>query len=328
MFSRFLASGALAWLAVATALLLPESTSAQQFPQKPITIIVSASVGGSIDALVRQLVPHWEKTLGTTFVVQNKEGADGITGVRYFMGRPDDGYTILVATEAHITATMEKAGLKPEDMELINLQQFTPTAWIVLESSRFMTMEDLVKEAQEKPDTISWGSPPTGNPKIAGSAVQKVWNLRLRYVPQAGGAGTDAALLGGHIDIKAGSASDVAEVKGLRVLAVSARERVPFLPDVPTFNEVAAKLGLGGTIPNLGTGRLIAVRSSMKSKRPEIFQKLAGSYAQAFNSPAYQEALKKVGQSLVTQFSQPAEATNQFREMVADTIKYRQTYRN
>ena len=328
MAHRLLVSRAIGGLFIAAALLGPASTHAQQFPQKPITIVVSASVGGSIDALARQLAPYWEKTLGATFVVQNREGADGITGVRYFMSRPDDGYTILITTEAHVTATAEKAGLKPEEIELINLQQYAPTAWIVLESSRFKSMDDLIKEAREKPDTISWGSPPTGNPRIVGAAVQKAWNLRLRYVPQKSGAATDAALLGGHIDIKAGSASDVAEVKGARVLAVSARERVPFLGDAPTFNELVAKLKLGGTIPNLGTGRLIAVRSSLKSKRPEIFKKLAESYERAFHNPAYQDVLKKTGQSLVTQFRKPADATAQFRELVSESIKNRKTYRN
>jgi tripartite-type tricarboxylate transporter receptor subunit TctC len=184
-------------------------------------------------------------------------------------------------------------------------------------------MEDFVKEAKEKPNTISWGSPPTGNPRIVGDAVAKEWGLRLRFVPQTSGAATDTALLGGHVDVKAGSSSDIAELKDAKILAVSSSERVPFLPDVPTFNEIGAKLGLPGTIPDLGTGRLIAVRSTMKAKHPEIFQKLAMTYKEAFDNPAYQEALKKTGVSLVTQYKKPDDATAQFRKLVADTLKFR-----
>jgi len=325
MFARFLSYGAVAGLAALAAMSLPGSGVAQTYPERPITIIVSASVGGSIDALTRQLVPYWEKTLGGTFVVENKEGAGGITGVRYFLEQPDDGYTIMVNTEAHFTATVEKTGtVKAEDVEVINLQQFDPTTFTVLEPSRFKTLEDLVKEAQEKPNTITWGSPSTGSAAMVGKLVARNWDLDLRFVPQAGGAESDTALLGGHVDVKVGTAAgDTSELQGVRVLAVSSRERLPFLPDVPTFNEVGAKLGFKGEIPNLGTGRMIVTHASMKAKHPEIFQKLAESYKAAFNDPGYQEVLKKTGQALATRFQEPEAATEQFRQLVDDSIKYR-----
>lgn len=305
---------------------LPSSAMSQAtYPERPVTIIVSSAVGGSIDALARQLAPYWEKTLGTSIVVENHEGAGGINGVRYFLDQPDDGYTILVCTEAHYTATVEKAGVTTSDIELINMQQYSPTAWIVLEDSRFKTLEDVIKEAKEKPDTISWGSPPTGNSTISAGIVEKGWGADLRYVPQDTGAATDTALLGGHIDIKIGTAGDVAEVDGVRVLAVAANERVPSLPDVPTFNEVGSKLGLMA-MPALGTGRLISVRAGVKANHPEIYAKLIESYKAAFNDPAYQEALKSSGQAGATAFNEPDAATTQFRQLVENSIKFKKEY--
>jgi putative tricarboxylic transport membrane protein len=328
MLNRCTWSRALAGLSALAAVALSGSGTAQTYPDKPVTIVVSGQVGGSIDALTRQLAPFWEKTLGQKIVVDNKSGAAGITGVRHFMQQPDDGYTLLICTEAHFTAAMEKTGnLKAADIELINMQQYDATSFTVLESSRFKSLEDLIKEAQAKPNTISWGSPAVGSSALVGKLVAKNWNLDMRYVPQAGGQEVDTALLGGHVDVKVGTAAgDISELQGVRVIAVSADERMKFLPDVPTFNEVGAKLGFKERIPNLGTARLVVVHSTFKAKHPDRFQKLVESYKAAFHNPAYQELLKKTGQALATSFSEPADATAKFRTLVENTVKYHKEF--
>ncbi|HEY7383195.1 MAG TPA: tripartite tricarboxylate transporter substrate binding protein [Beijerinckiaceae bacterium] len=303
---------------------VPGGAAAETYPDKPITLVVAASVGGSIDALARQLAPVWEKKLGQRINVENKTGGGGIVGVRYFMQQPSDGYTVLICTEAHFTATMEKTSLKTTDVELINMQQFDPTSFTVLETSRFKTLEDLLKEAQAKPNTISWGSPASGSAALVGKLVAKNWNIDLRFIPQAGGAETDTALLGGHVDVKVGTAAgDISELKGVRVIAIAAPERLQYLPDVPTFNEVGSKLGFKEQIPSLGTARLVVVQAGLKSKHPDRFQKLVDSYKAAFHDPAYQEVLKKTGQMIATTFYEPADATAKFRELVEGTMKHR-----
>jgi tripartite-type tricarboxylate transporter receptor subunit TctC len=308
---------------------LSGGAAAETYPDKPITLIVTASVGGSIDALARQLAPIWEKKLGQRINVENKTGGGGIVGVRYFMQQPSDGYTVLICTEAHFTATMEKTSLKTSDVELINMQQFDPTSFTVLETSRFKSLEDLVKEAQAKPNTITWGSPASGSAALVGKLVAKNWNVDLRFIPQAGGAETDTALLGGHVDVKVGTAAgDISELKGVRVIAIAAPERLPFLPDVPTFNEVGAKFGFKEQIPSLGTARLVGVHATLKGKHPDRFQKLVDSYKAAFHDPAYQEVLKKTGQSIATAFYEPANATAKFRDLVDGTMKYRKDLGN
>jgi putative tricarboxylic transport membrane protein len=323
MVSRFAWSGAASGLIAFAAIALPGKSTAQGYPEKPITIVVSGQVGGSIDALSRQLAPVWEKALGQKFSVDNKSGAAGITGVRYFMQQPDDGYTILVCTEAHFSAAMEKGGLKSTDIELINMHQFDPTSFTVLETSRFKSLEDMVKEAQNKPNTVSWGSPAVGAAALVGKLFAKNWNLDVRYIPQAGGAESDTALLGGHVDVKVGTAAgDVSELQGVRVIAIAAPERVPFLPDVPTFNEVGKKLGFKQEIPSLGTARLVVVHATFQAKHPDRYKKLVASYKAAFHDPAYQAMLKKTGQALATSFYEPAAATAQFREMVETTLKF------
>jgi len=306
---------------------LSASASAQMYPDKPVTIIVSASVGGSVDGLSRALAPYWEKELGQPITVENKPGAGGITGVRYFMEQPDDGYYIWVGTEAHFTSAVEKSdNITPDDLAVINMQQFTPSTWFVLDSSRFQTMDDVINEAKEKPDTITYGSPPTGNTLISGGVVEQEWGVDLRFVPQAGGAETDTALLGGHIDIKIGTAGDITELEGIRAIAVAAPKRLKFLPDTPTFNEIAKEHGFPA-MPNIGTGRLVAVRAGVKEKHPEIFQKLAETYAAAFNNPEYQATLEANGQALSTNFYTPEEATAEFKQLVNDSVEYKKKYK-
>lgn len=311
-------------VAAMVAMLSPMQSMGQTYPERPVIIVISGQVGGTIDSMARQLLPFWEKALGQSLVIDNRSGGSGITGVRYFMEQPDDGYTIMIGTEAHYSASMEKdPNLKSTDIELINMQQFDPAAITVLETSRFATMEDLVKEAQANPGSISWGSPPTGAPALVGKLVANNWDLDFRYVPQAGGVESDTALLGGHVDFKVGTATgDSTELPGAKVIAVASPERLAFLPDVPTLNEVGAALGLTGEIPSLGSARLVLTHASLKAEHPDRFEILASSYNAALQDPEYQKVLAESGQAAYLNIYTPDEATALFRGLVEDTIKY------
>jgi tripartite-type tricarboxylate transporter receptor subunit TctC len=297
---------------------------AQSYPDKPINIVVTASVGGSIDALTRQLQPHWEATIGKTFNVENKEAASGVAGVRYFTSRPDDGYTIMICTEAHVSATLEKApDVKLSLLEIINVHQFDPVSITVL-AGKYKSFDELMAAAKAKPDSLTWGTPPTGSPAIIGKLLSRDFGMPLRYVPQNNGAATDTALLGGHIDLTlGGAASDASELGDkVVVLAHAAPQRLPYLPDVPTLNEIAAKNNLKA-LPVLGTARLLVVPATLKTKHPDRYKKIVESYKAAFHAPAYQEALKKTGQDKATQFMEPAAAADLAAKLFENAAKAR-----
>jgi tripartite-type tricarboxylate transporter receptor subunit TctC len=299
-----------------------------QYPDKPINIVVTAAVGGSIDGLSRQLGQFWEPAIGKNFVIDNKEGGGGVTGVRYFMSRPDDGYTVMVCTEAHLTTALQKTDtFTLDDLEVINVQQFDPTSITVRADSRFKTIDELINEAKAKPGSLTWGSPTSGSAALVGKLWAKSFGLQVRFVPQDSGASSDTALIGGHVDIKLGTAAgDFAELGDkVRVLAVAAPKRLHFLPNIPTIDELAKKYGVE-PIANLGTARIVAVRASLKAKHPDRYQRIVDSYKTAFHNAAYQEVLKKTGQAPATQFMTPAEANALMRQLYEGSIKSRKEF--
>jgi tripartite-type tricarboxylate transporter receptor subunit TctC len=305
--------------------MLAHPVLAADYPEKPINIVVSGAVGGSIDNMTRQLIQFWEQAIGKSFTVENKDGAGGITGVRYFLGRPDDGYNLLICTAAHAAGAIEKtAGLSTKDIDVINVQQFDPTTIVVRADSRFKTIDDLINEAKAKPNTLTWGSPSVGMAMMVGKLFARNLGLQVRFVPQDSGASSDAAILGGHVDFRLGTAAgDFAELGDkIRILAITGPKRLHFIPDVPILDELAAKHTLSQPIPYLGTGRLVVIHPSLKAKYPDRYKKLVESYKAAFHNPAYQEVLKKTGQANATQFMEPAEANKLFRSFVDDAIKY------
>lgn len=320
--NSFMKAGAVA--AMLGVALVPAAALAQAYPERPVTIVISGQVGGTIDAMARQLLPYWERALGQSLAIDNRSGAAGVTGVRYFLEQPADGYTIMIGTEAHYTAAMEvDRNIDSGDIVLINMQQFDPAALTVLEASGYETLEQLVRHIQDNPDRVTWGSPPTGTPALVGHLVARNWDLDVRFIPQAGGVESDTALLGGHVDYKLGTATgDSTELPGARVLGIAAPERLSFLPDVPTLNEVAAELGFE-EIPSLGSARLVFVRAELVDQHPERFEALVSSYQEAMQNPEYRALLESSGQDAYTSVFEPEEATALFRELADGALRYR-----
>ena len=309
-----------------TIALLPWPATAQDYPDKPITIVVSAAVGGSVDALTRQLTVSWDKTVGNKFNIDNKDGAGGIAGVRYFLARPDDGYNILLCTEAHVTAAIEKTpGLSPDQIEVINVHQFDPTTITVRADSRFKSIDDLIREAKAKPNSLAWGSPSVGVAQMVGKLFARSLGIEVRFVPQNSGAASDTALLGGHVDYRLGTAGgDFSELGDkARILAITSPKRLYFIPDVPVMDELAKKHAVSQPIPHVGTSRLVVVHASLKTKHPDRYKKLVESYKAAFHNPAYQDMLKRTGQAYATQFMAPAEANALWRALYENAVKFR-----
>jgi len=251
----------IATCAVAGALAAPAFGQAQDYPSKPIKLIVAYPAGGSADAVARQLAAGLGKRLGQTVVVENKAGGNTIIATQFVATAPADGYTLYFTYTTPYTmnpAMYKKLPYNPET-------DFTPVAFIsdmdtgivVHADSPFKTVRDLVDYAKANPGKLSHGSPGTTQVLALSTAIFKNnTGIDVTHIPYQGSAPAVQALLSKQIDLlltDIGSAGAHIRAGTLRPLAVVGNKRLAALPDTPTlaeagFRDVAIPLIWSGIV--------------------------------------------------------------------------------
>ena len=231
-----LALGALLQLASVTAL-------AQAYPSRPIKVVVPYPPGGYYDMMARVVGQKMAEGLGQQVVVENRAGANGILGTEFTAKSAPDGYTIMTGGIGPHSINPSLYAKLPYDAERdfapIILVAVQPNILVVNPSLAATSLRELVARAQSS--RLSFGSAGAGSSQhLSGEMFTRAANLRMNHVPFKGGAPAISALLGGHIDLFFGTASDVlAHVRAgkLRALAVTSARRIPALPGLPTMAE-------------------------------------------------------------------------------------------
>jgi tripartite-type tricarboxylate transporter receptor subunit TctC len=227
----------------AMALIIP-SIAFAEFPEKPITYIITFNPGGESDITARLQEPELEKYLGVAVNVTHKPGGGGAVGWSDFQrtAKPD-GYTIVGCNIPHIIAQpmiRKEAGYTTDGYKVIMWFHFTPNALIVSKDSPFKTLDDFIKFAKKKPFVGTVGGSGTyGANHLETLRLMKAAGIKLTFVPYTGTGPVIPALMGGHI--KAAMSYSPVSVNyqdKFRTLAVASEERVPAMPDVPTFKEL------------------------------------------------------------------------------------------
>ena len=226
------------------------SALAQDYPSKPIEIVVPAAAGGGTDVLVRTLEPHIEDALGGTIVVLNVPGSGSVGGSRQVVEAEPDGYTVLANHVTLLTAmALGKAEFAYTDYALAATAVQIPLVVVVPADSPLQTLEDLMVRSEDQADPLIAGVNLGAVNHFAMLMLQALHpDSGFRFVQTGGGADTTAALLGRHIGVGvlAGSeAKPIVESGDVRVLGVLGDERVSYFPEVPTAQEVGYDISLG-----------------------------------------------------------------------------------
>ncbi len=232
-------------LSVLAALMLPLAAGAQDYPNKPIKMIVPWAAGGPTDSIGRVLTQKMAESMGQTFIIDNKPGATGTIGHAIAARSAPDGYTVLFASNS----TFSIAPHLYKDLPYDNATAFAPVVWTALNaqvlsvhpSLPVKTYAEFVALAKAKPGEINFSTAGVGaTSHLATELLMSMAGIKLTHVPYKGGDPSLQALLAGEtkmsfVDLSIAGAH--AAAGRLRPLAVSTTKRAELLPDLPTLAE-------------------------------------------------------------------------------------------
>ena len=276
------------------AALFPALGLAQDFPSRPVHIVVPYPPGGNVDITARTLEPALREALGQTIVVDNRAGAGGIVGTAYAAKAPADGYTLLLGSSGTVTAgpaVFKKLPYNPlRDFLPVGSIQSVPIVLTVAPNTRAGTFSEFARLARENPGRVSIASAGTGSSNhLAIELLMHQANLKLLHVPYKGSGPALNDLMGSQVasmmDQLTASIGHIREGR-IRALGISSLKRSPLLPEVPTLDEQGVKGYEAGTF----TGLFVPTGTAAP-----IVEKLAAAVEKARADPAVRDRYKSLG---------------------------------
>jgi len=232
-------------LLLAAAALALCGAAAGQYPARPVKIIVAFTPGSATDILARVTADTFTKSMGQTFVVENRAGAGGIIGTQAAKDAPPDGYTLTACPSGPFGINPGIYSHLPydpiKDFEPISNIGLTPQVIVVGSQFPYKTLAEFVAAAKAKPGEIAYGSLGTGSTShLTMEAFQSAAGIKLNHIPFKGGAEAQTQIMGGAFPVMSDTVPGVlAQVKAgkLRALGVAIPKRSPFMPGIPTIAE-------------------------------------------------------------------------------------------
>ncbi|MDH4149680.1 MAG: tripartite tricarboxylate transporter substrate binding protein [Betaproteobacteria bacterium] len=259
------------WMLMAGALLASSAAAAQNFPTKPVRIIVPFSAGGATDIVTRVVAQKLTDIWGQTIVVDNRAGAGGNIGADLAAKSPPDGYTIFMTSGSIVTANphmyRKLSYDAAKDLVAVTNVASGPQAIVVNPSFAAKTVKDLIDMAKAKPESVTFGSAGIGTQThLAGENFIASAGLTVTHIPYKGEAPAISDLLGGQIQFvtpNLSAAISHVRAKRLRALGVTSPTRAKQLPDVPAVAETLPgfeNLGWFGFMVPTGTPAAIVAK--------------------------------------------------------------------
>ena len=252
------------WIAAAGAMLLATVAAAQNFPTKPVRIIVPFAPGGATDIVTRILAQKLTEAWGQTIVVDNRAGAGGNIGGELAAKAPADGYTLFMPSGSVVTANQHIYKRMPfnaeKDFTAITNVASGPQIVVVANSVPVKSVKELIALAKSKPKSITFGSAGFGTQThLAAENFLYSAGIEANHIPYKGEGPALTDLVGGQIQLltpNLSAAIGFVNTGKIRGLAVTSKQRAPQVPNVPTVAETVPgfeNLGWFGLVAPTGT---------------------------------------------------------------------------
>jgi len=295
------------------ALACATGSHAQQYPSKPVRIVVGYPAGGAVDILARALGQQLTQALGQQFVVDNRGGANSVIGTDIAAKSAPDGYTLLVASGAHAV----NPGLFGKKLPFDTERDFAPVSLIAASSYILVvhpslpvkSVRELIAFAKSHRGEVNYASS-GGLPQLAGELFKMMAGIEMTHIPYKGSAAVVTAVLAGEVPIMFTnliSAMPQVQAGRFRALGVTGLTRLAAAPDIPTIAEAGVPgfevVGWYGLLAPAGTPREIITRLSELAAKamhsPEVQPRLAregvdpiGSTPEAFAKVIHDDIIK------------------------------------
>ena len=285
--------------------------SAQEFPNKTITIVVPFSAGGGVDTIARLLAEKLRASLKQNVIVDNKAGGSGMIGAMAVVKAAPDGYTLLLgsAGETAINAFVYKNKMQyspSKDLAPITLVTRIPNVLVVNPAFPAKNIEELVTYAKKNPGKVAYSTSGVGNPQhLNGELLEELAGLHMVHIPYKGAAGQLIDVVSGNVDmtfVSYTAAKGFIKDGKVKAIAVTSAKRTSFAPDIAAIAEYKplAKYQLEnwfGLFAPAGTP-------------DDVLQKLNAAVTQAIKDPELAKKLQDQG-------GEPAPmSTQQFRDFI------------
>ncbi len=275
-------------------LLWSKLSLALDYPNKPITIVVGFSAGGSSDVIARIVAEKLSQGLGQPVVVENRAGVGSIVGATYVSHAKPDGYTLLMGASGPMVfnhALYSKLPYAVQDFTPISLICTFPLLLLTSSSQPFKTVDDLIGFSKKNPDKVNYSASSSAF-QLVTELLNKKFGTRFAHIPYKGSNDSVTALISNDVTmtlVDAGAASPALQSSRAKVLAVSSSERLAEMPTVPTLSELGVDLRVSfwtGLLAPAGTPKDIVKRIHEEMVKVLVNPDVKRKFANLFVIPA------------------------------------------
>jgi len=271
---------------------------AQDFPTRPVRIVVPWPPSGNVDITARTLAPAFSEALGQQVIVENRAGAGGTIGTAAVVRSPADGYTLLLGSSGTVTsgpAVFRNLSYDPlRDLVAVGPIQSVPIVLTVAPKTLASTFQEFFSLVKAKPGQVSIASAGNGSSNhLAIELLMRQANLKLLHVPYKGSGPALTDLIGSQVesmmDQLTASIGHIREGR-IKALAISSLKRSALLPNVPTLDE----LGVKGYEASTFTGIFVPADTP-----PGVIDKLSAALRKALANESIRESYRRVGGDVI-----------------------------